>query len=161
MPLYHKLGTIPQKRHTVFKKKDGSLHHEELFGTIGFDGMSSLLYHLQRPTRVKEVFEAEDVSPKPAVGHNIKSRLLQGFQVAPEDDFLESRKIVLFNADLTIALAAPKKSMESYFYKNADADELIFVHRGSGVLRTQMGYHFLWLWRLFVDTKRNHLSNNI
>jgi homogentisate 1,2-dioxygenase len=139
MPLYHKLGKIPQKRHTVFKKKDGSLHYEQLFGTIGFDGMSSLMYHLQRPTMVKEVGETLDVSPKATVAHNIKSRLLKGFQVPTEEDFLDSRKIVLFNTDVNIALAAPKKSMNEYFYKNADADELLFVHKGTGTLKTLLG----------------------
>ncbi|WP_282055332.1 homogentisate 1,2-dioxygenase [Maribacter luteus] len=139
MPLYHKLGKIPPKRHTIFKKADGSLHYEQLFGTIGFDGMSSLLYHLYRPTMVKEVKSANDVSPKAAVTHNIKSRLLKGFQVRPEEDYLESRKIVLFNSDVNVALAAPKKSMTDYFYKNADADELLFVHQGSGTLKTFLG----------------------
>ena len=139
MPLYHKLGNIPQKRHTIFKKADGTLHHEQLFGTIGFDGMSSLMYHLHRPTMVKEVGITEDLSPKPAVPHNIKSRLLKGFQVKPEDDFLESRKIVLFNSDVNVALAAPRQSMTDYFYKNADADELLFVHQGSGTLKTLLG----------------------
>ena len=139
MPIYHKLGKIPQKRHTVFKKPDGSLHYEQLFGTIGFDGMSSLMYHLHRPTMVKEVKETKDVSPKASVPHNIKSRLLIGFQVQPEDDFLESRKIVLFNSDVNVALAAPKKSMTKYFYKNADADELLFIHKGTGTLKTLLG----------------------
>lgn len=139
MPLYHKLGKIPKKRHTVFKKADGTLHYEQLFGTIGFDGMSSLLYHLYRPTVVKEVGATLDVSPKAAVRYNIKSRLLKGFQVRSEDDFLESRKIVLFNSDVNVALAAPKKSMTQYFYKNADADELLFIHRGSGTLKTFLG----------------------
>ncbi|MCP4975135.1 MAG: homogentisate 1,2-dioxygenase [Maribacter sp.] len=139
MPLYHKLGKIPQKRHTVFKKPDGSLYHEQLFGTIGFDGMSSLMYHLHRPTMVKEVGETRDVSPKASVPHNIKSRLLIGFKVKPEDDYIESRKIVLFNSDVNVALAAPKKSMTEYFYKNADADELLFIHKGSGTLKTLLG----------------------
>ena len=139
MPLYHKLGKIPKKRHTVFKKADGTLHYEQLFGTIGFDGMSSLLYHLYRPTMVKEVGATLDVSPKAAVRYNIKSRLLKGFQVRSEDDFLESRKIVLFNSDVNVALAAPKKSITQYFYKNADADELLFIHRGSGTLKTFLG----------------------
>ncbi|MBT8313708.1 MAG: homogentisate 1,2-dioxygenase [Maribacter sp.] len=139
MPLYHRLGKIPSKRHTIFKKADGSLHHEQLFGTIGFDGMSSLMYHLHRPTMVKEVGITEDLSPKAVVSHNIKSRLLKGFQVQPEDDYLESRKIVLFNSDVNVALAAPTKSMTSYFYKNADADELLFVHKGSGTLKTLLG----------------------
>ncbi|WP_273276496.1 homogentisate 1,2-dioxygenase [Maribacter polysiphoniae] len=139
MPLYHKLGKIPHKRHTVFKKADGSLHYEQLFGTIGFDGMSSLLYHLHRPTMVKQVGATKDVSPKAAVPHNIKSRLLKGFQVQAEDDFLDSRKIVLFNSDVNVGLAAPRKSMTDYFYKNADADELVFIHKGTGTLKTFLG----------------------
>ena len=132
MPLYHKLGRIPPKRHTVFKKKDGNLHYEQLFGTIGFEGMSSLLYHLYRPTQVKEVAASLDVAPKAVVDHNIKSRLLHGLEVPPGNDYLESRKILLFNSDVHIGVAAPKKSMTTYFYKNADADELLFVHKGEG-----------------------------
>ena len=139
MPIYHKLGKIPHKRHTIFKKEDGSLHYEQLFGTIGFDGMSSLMYHLYRPTMVKEVGKTLDVSPKAAVAYNLKSRLLKGFQVKPESDFLESRKIVLFNNDVHIGLASPQQSMEDYFYKNADADELLFIHEGSGTLKNHAG----------------------
>ncbi len=67
MPIYHKLGEIPPKRHTQFRKPNGELYNEQLFGTIGFDGMSSLLYHHHRPTMVKEVGESVDVSPKIAV----------------------------------------------------------------------------------------------
>lgn len=139
MPLYHRLGKIPHKRHTVFKKPEGGLYYEQLFGTEGFSGMSSLLYHVHRPTMVKEVKKATDVSPKAAVDKNITSRMLQGFDVKPEKDFLESRKCVLFNNDLNVSLAAPKQSLREYFYKNADADEMIFVHRGEGTLRTMLG----------------------
>ncbi len=139
MPLYHKLGKIPHKRHTIFKKEDGTLHYEQLFGTIGFDGMSSLMYHLHRPTMVKEVGKSIDMRPKAAVEHNIKSRLLKGFQVKPENDFLESRKVVLFNNDVHVGLAAPKKSMTDYFYKNTDADEMLFIHKGTGILKTMLG----------------------
>lgn len=139
MPIYHKLGTIPPKRHTQFRKPDGNLYYEQLFGTIGFVGMSSLLYHVQRPTRIQSFGEAKDVTPKIAVQNNIEPRTLQGFKVIPQDDFLESKKYVLVNKDVYIALAAPKKSMKDYFYKNTDADELIFVHEGSGVLRTMLG----------------------
>ena len=139
MPLYHKLGRIPQKRHTIFKKEDGTLHYEQLFGTIGFDGMSSLMYHLHRPTQIKKVGESVDISPKAAVEYNIKSRLLKGFQVKPVDDYLQSRVTVLFNNDVHVGLAAPKKSMTSYFYKNTDADELLFIHKGTGTLKTMLG----------------------
>jgi homogentisate 1,2-dioxygenase len=139
MPFYQKSGRIPHKRHTTFRKEDGSLYHEELFGTIGFDGMSTLLYHEHPPTMVKEVLESEDVKPKIAVEKNMKAYLLEGFKVPATDDYLSSRTPVLTNNDLTISLAAPRKSMVDYFYKNAQQDEMIFVHEGSGTLYTQMG----------------------
>ena len=139
MPIYHRLGKIPQKRHTTFRKPDGNLYYEQLFGTIGFDGMSSLLYHTHRPTMVKEMGPSVDVSPKLAVKKNMTSRKFIGFNVAPEDDYLDSRKAMLVNKDIHIGLAAPRKSLRDYFYKNADADEMLFIHKGSGTLRTLMG----------------------
>lgn len=139
MPIYHKLGKIPQKRHTQFEKPEGGLYYEQLFGTIGFDGMSSLLYHMYRPTQVKEIGEAVDVSPKIAVAKNMHSRKLIGFNVAPKDDFLDAREPLLVNNDVHIGLAAPRKSLTSYFYKNADADEMLFIHKGTGRLKTLMG----------------------
>lgn len=139
MPIYHKLGNFPQKRHTVFQSPQGKYYYEQLFGTEGFHGMSSLLYHVHRPTQVKEILKSYDVSPKIAIEKNIKALLLKGFQVKPVDDFLESRKAMLVNGDCQIGLAAPKKSMREYFYKNADADEMLFIHKGKGTLRTFMG----------------------
>ena len=139
MPIYHKLGKIPPKRHTQFRKTDGGFYYEQLFGTIGFDGMSTLLYQVHRPTMVKEILSETDVVPKIAVQKNIKARLLKGFDVPPEDDFLDSRVPLLVNSDIHIGLAAPKKSLTQYFYKNVDADEMLFVHRGTGTLRTQLG----------------------
>ena len=140
MPFYHKLGTVPDKRHTQFRKEDGSLHHEQLFGTIGFVGMSSLLYHLHRPTMVKRVGKSRDVQPKAAVENNLLSRKLEGFRVKPVADYLESRTAVLFNSDVTIHLAAPTASRgETEFFKNADCDEVVFVHEGSGTLHSMLG----------------------
>ena len=139
MPLYHSLGDIPKKRHTTFKSRDGNYHYEELFGTIGFTGTSSLLYHLHRPTQVKKILNTVDLRPEIAVGNNIKSRLLKGFNVPKGGDFLDSRHPILINNDCHISLAAPSKSVEDYFYKNTDADELIFIHEGSGTLKTMLG----------------------
>lgn len=139
MPYYHKLGRIPHKRHTTFRKPDGSLYHEQLFGTIGFDGMSSLLYHLEPPTQVKEIMESIDMAPEIAVEKNMKSMNLGGFKVPPKKDYLESRVPVLVNGDCHIVLAAPQESTTDYFYKNADADEVIFIHEGEGTLRTLLG----------------------
>ncbi|MGB0376939.1 MAG: homogentisate 1,2-dioxygenase [Flavobacteriaceae bacterium] len=139
MPLYHQLGKIPEKRHTQFRKPDGSLYYEELFGTIGFDGMSSLLYHHHRPTRVKSIRPAIDVRPKIAVQHNLHSRKFLGFNIPSELDFLNSRKTLLVNSDIHIGVAAPENSVGDYFYKNADADEMLFIHEGTGVLHTLLG----------------------
>lgn len=139
MPVYHRLGKIPPKRHTQFEKPNGELYYEQLFGTIGFDGMSSLLYHIHRPTMIESIADAIDVSPKVAVKHNITSRMLRGFDVPPVDDYLEARKPMMTNSDVTIYVASPRKSLRDYFYKNADADELIFVHKGTGTLRTFVG----------------------
>ncbi len=139
MPIYHKLGKIPPKRHTQFEQTKGGIYYEQLFGTVGFDGMSSLMYQIYRPTMVKEILSETDISPKIAIQKHLKARLLKGFEVLPQDDFLESRTPVLVNSDVHISLTAPRKSITDYFYKNADCDELIFVHRGSGKLRTQLG----------------------
>lgn len=139
MPFYHKLGKIPPKRHTQFRKLDGGLYYEQLFGTIGFDGMYSNLYHIHRPTQVKAIGNRYSVAPEIADANNIRSLLLKGFDLPPTDDFLESRKIILTNSDCHVALAAPKKSMTDYFYKNSDSDEVLFIHEGSGTLKTLMG----------------------
>jgi len=139
MPLYHKLGKIPSKRHTIFEKPNGGLHYEQLFGTVGFDGMSSLLYHIHRPTMVKAIENAKDVTPKVAVTKNMTARKLIGFDVTPEADFLDARKALMVNNDVHIGVAAPQKSMTTYFYKNADADEMLFIHKGSGTLKTLLG----------------------
>jgi homogentisate 1,2-dioxygenase len=139
MPFYNKLGAIPHKRHTVFEKKEGGIYYEQLFGTEGFHGFASLLYHTHRPTQIKSVSEPIDLTPKAAVDKNISSRMIKGFNVPAKEDFLESRTILLFNNDLNIACAAPKKSLREYFYKNADADEVIFIHKGTGKLRTLVG----------------------
>lgn len=139
MPFYNKAGAIPEKRHTQFRKPDGTLYHEELFSTEGFSNTYSLLYHLYPPTKIKQVGEAYSVEPKVVLSKQLKHRSLKGFKIKPVDDYLESRKAVLVNSDLHISLAAPRKSMADYFYKNVDADEMIFVHEGTGTLKTMYG----------------------
>ena len=89
MPFYHKLGKIPPKRHIQFRKEDGNLYYEQLFGTIGFDGMSTNSYHEFRPTMVKEIRNQYSVAPKIAKKNNIKSYRFKGFQVPQENDFLK------------------------------------------------------------------------
>ncbi len=139
MPVYRQLGLIPQKRHVVFRQENGNLYHEELFGTEGFAGLSSLVYHLYPPTRVKEIGKPYSVRPKVMVEDNLQARSYLTFDAAPEEDYLDSRKTMFVNDDMTIGIAAPKNSMKNYFYKNADADEMLFVHKGSGMLHTMYG----------------------
>lgn len=136
---YHALGQIPPKRHTQFRKPDGTLYHEELFSTEGFSDIYSLLYHLYPPTMIRQIGEPRPAAAKPVHDSQLKPRCLMGFRIEPEDDYLASRKAVLVNADACISLAAPRRSFREYFFKNADADEMIFVHEGSGTLRTMYG----------------------
>ena len=139
MPRYHQLGKIPHKRHTTFRKKDGELYQEELFGTVGFSGMSSLIYHLNPPTVVNEITKIGSVAPIISCEKNMKALSFKGFSLKPEKDFLNSRKTLFVNNNLHIGLAAPKTFSKNYFYKNGDADEMLFVHVGSGTLKTMYG----------------------
>ena len=139
MPQYHKLGSIPHKRHTQFRKPDGSLYSEQLFSTEGFSSDSSLLYHNYPPTQIIKTDTPFSVAPKIAEENMLKHRSFQGFKIKPEKDYLKSRKVILVNNDCHISLAAPMESMKDIFYKNADADEMIFIHEGSGEVTTQYG----------------------
>ncbi|MCE1202360.1 MAG: homogentisate 1,2-dioxygenase [Bacteroidia bacterium] len=139
MPHYQLRGQVPPKRHTIFRQPDGRLYAEELVSTEGFSDVYSLIYHVYPPTMVKRIGDPVDVAPRIAVAKNMQHRAFRGFAVDPADDFLESRIPVLVNNDVYIVLAAPRKSMTDYFYKNSQADEMIFIHRGSGRLKTIYG----------------------
>jgi len=139
MPHFQSRGQVPHKRHTIFRKPDGSLYAEELVSTEGFSDVYSLIYHAWPPTMVKEIGTPVDVSPKIALKSNMQHRSFKGFSIEACDDFLLSRKYVLVNSDVYISLAAPRRSMTGYFYKNSQADEMIFIHKGKGVLKTVFG----------------------
>lgn len=167
MPIYHQLGFVPYKRHIVNRQPNGNLYHEELVGTQGFSGMSSLVYHLHPPTRVKQKDKAYSVQPKVAVENSLDALSFDGFKIEPESDYIKSRKTLLVNQSMHIGLAAPMEST-SYFYKNADADEMIFIHRGSGKLLTMYGeMNFKYgdyiiiprgtVYQIFFDTSDNRL----
>jgi homogentisate 1,2-dioxygenase len=139
MPNYHQAGKIPHKRHTQFRDEAGKLYSEQLFSTEGFSSNYTLLYHIHPPTQIVKTEEPTDIRPKIATDNILKHRSFQGFNIKPTADYLQSRKPVLINNDCHISLAAPQKSLTEYFYKNADADEVIFVHEGSGVMKSQYG----------------------
>lgn len=139
MPIYKQVGKIPEKRHTVFRQPNGKLYHEELFGTEGFSGMSSLVYHINPPTRVKEKGKPYSVKPEIAIEDNLQNRSYQSFNTLLVNDYLESRKTLFINDDMTIGVAAPIVGTANYFFKNADADEMLFVHKGNGEVKTMYG----------------------
>jgi homogentisate 1,2-dioxygenase len=139
MPYYHKSGEIPHKRHTQFRKPDGSLYSEQLFSTEGFSNDSSLLYHVYPPTQIIKTEKPVNVAPQIAEEKMLSHRSFDGFKIKPATDYLDSRIPVLVNNDVHIVLAAPRQSTAGYYYKNADADEMLFVHEGSGILKTMYG----------------------
>jgi homogentisate 1,2-dioxygenase len=139
MSHYFLLGQVPRKRHIVFRKPGGGLYAEQLVSTEGFSDTYSLVYHCHPPTNVLKIDPLYDVAPKIANGNNMQNRLFLGMDVPPADDYLESRIPVLVNNDVHIILAAPQKSMNDYFFKNSGADEMIFIHRGEGTLKTMYG----------------------
>jgi len=115
MAFYHKQGQIPAKRHTQFRKPDGSLYSEELVSTEGFSSLYSLVYHCHPPTLVKEIGEPYSIAPKAAIEKNLQNRSFLTFKTTPVDDYLKSRVYTLFNNDVYLASAAPRKSMTDYF----------------------------------------------
>ncbi len=139
MPHYHTLGQIPYKRHIQFRRPDGELYSEELFSTEGFSNDSSLIYHVYPPTQIIKTEKPVNVAPEIAEEKMLKHRCLEGFHIKPAKDYLDSRIPVLVNNDVHIVLASPQTSITNYFYKNADADEMIFVHEGTGTLKTMYG----------------------
>lgn len=138
MPIYHQMGFVPDKRHVVNRQPNGQLYQEELVGTQGFSGMSSLVYHLYPPTRVKQKDKPYSIAPKLVREESLDAMSFEGYRLKPEADYIKSRKVLLANAAMHIGLAAPMQSTP-YFFKNADADEMIFVHEGKGKVYTMFG----------------------
>ena len=139
MAHYITRGSIPPKRHTQFRQPSGELYSEQLFSTEGFSNNYSLLYHIHAPTAIIATDQPLNVKPIIAEEYMLKHRCLEGFNIKPEADYLQSRKPILVNNDCHISLAAPQQGTTNYFVKNADADELIFIHEGSGNVQTQYG----------------------
>jgi homogentisate 1,2-dioxygenase len=138
MPIYHTLGEVPKKRHTAFRKPDGGIYAEELMGHEGFTGTSALLYHVHPPTTVKSVRRVKETlleaDPDQALRHRhfLTSRAKRGG--SPTLD----RIPILFNQDISMSYVEPDEQ-DAFFYRNAQADELVYVAKGAGVLESVFG----------------------
>jgi homogentisate 1,2-dioxygenase len=138
MPIYHRLGQIPRKRHTVFRRPDGGLHSEELMGNKGFSGLSSLMYHLRPPTTVREVRALRPAALEPEPEGALRHRHFRTHRLEPGGCAVEGRLPLLFNGDVTLSIAAPRVGAHPLF-RNGVADEIVFVTEGSGRLDSVFG----------------------
>jgi homogentisate 1,2-dioxygenase len=138
MPFYHCLGQVPPKRHVAFRKADGSLHPEELIGNKGFTGPSSLLYHLRLPTAVKRVALLHETKWEAEVDRTLRHRHFRTAPLATGPSAVLDRVPLLFNEDVALQMARPSKD-DDFFYRNGQADEIVYVTEGEGVLESSFG----------------------
>lgn len=138
MPHYVRMGNVPHKRHTQFRRPDGQLYSEEVIGAEGFSGISSIAYHVHPPTVVDKVLDPIPFGVEYTELDFLRHRHVRGFNVPSEGAWLESRRYVMGNDDVRLAVATPTQEMD-YFYRNAVADEMIYVHDGEGVLESPFG----------------------
>lgn len=137
---YYRLGNIPPKRHTQFRQPDGSLYKEELVSSEGFSGIYSNLYHINPPTRIKQVKEPVPFGPKRIEKYDLLQTHLNTSKVKTTgEDYLSARKVLLTNSDCSISICSPSQRKMDYYYKNAEGDEVLFVHDGAGSLISQFG----------------------
>ncbi len=138
MTFYVKRGEIPHKRHTQFHKPDGSLYREEVMGLEGFSGLQSILYHHFLPPRVKRAEFLGPAKPEYVDFGAIRHRAFSTNGMPAGGDAVSARRVLLGNNDVMMGLSLPTKSMD-FFYRNAQAYELWFVHEGNGTLHSQFG----------------------
>jgi homogentisate 1,2-dioxygenase len=142
MPPYLRLGSIPRKRHIAHPNVPGfkgeGIYYEEVVTVAGFSRAYSLVYHLRPPTRVvriepagTEVLELGD--ERALRHHHLKTR-----SIPRAGDPITGRLPLLGNDDVILARCRPAEPQAELF-RNADADEIVFVHAGRGVLHTHFG----------------------
>lgn len=137
---YHSLGELPRKKHIQFRDSDGNLYAEQLFSTHGFDGPMTTMYHINLPTEVKAWEDMGSVKPVYLDDEPLRHRHLKTAQLVPHGDFVTGRKVLMGNGDCTWAQALVAEPMAAdRFFKNADADEIYFVHDGDGMLESMYG----------------------
>jgi homogentisate 1,2-dioxygenase len=138
MPIYHTLGEIPRKRHTQFRRLDGTLYHEELFGSEGFSGPYSLLYHLRPPTQVRGIVAREKLEWRPGADSTLRHRHMRTSRIEPKGDPIFGRHVLLYNRDVAISIAVPDREQD-FLYRNGQGDELVYVSEGAGTLESSFG----------------------
>ncbi len=102
--------------------------YEEEHGRDGFYGPVSHLYRTHAPTNWKRI------------EGTLKPRAFDCNRLGVSDhDAITSRTRVLFNEDVAIHVSQPNLTEMPFFFRNADADEIYFAHRGEGTIETDFG----------------------
>ncbi|MGM0574663.1 MAG: homogentisate 1,2-dioxygenase [Myxococcota bacterium] len=137
-------GEIPPKPHTVLRGPDGSVRREHCLTRAGFDGPFTILYrenapHVHTSWGVSEHGWARPEVPDgypdaPLLRRHYPTSRLPASDASP----LDARIPLLFNKDVVIGVLRPSAADPVYF-ENGDGDDLFYVHRGSGIVRTLMG----------------------
>jgi homogentisate 1,2-dioxygenase len=138
MPIYHSLGSIPKKRHTAFRKPTGGIYAEELMGHEGFTGTSALLYHVHPPTTVKSVRRVKETKLEADPDATLRHRHFLTSKATKGGSPTLDRIPLLFNQDIAMHYVEPDTEDE-HFYRNAQADELVYVAKGKGTLESVFG----------------------
>ena len=137
MPFYQKRGEIPTKRHTQFRDDTSNLYWEELISRKGFSHMYTNVYHVHPPTSVEAVGELKKYNLK-AVDQTHRHHHIRTANLESDGDAISSRIPLFFNSDVVISKAHVKESMKS-LYRNGNADEVLFIHTGSGIFKSNFG----------------------
>jgi homogentisate 1,2-dioxygenase len=162
MTFYHRLGDVPHKRHTQFRKPDGNLYREEVMGLEGFSGIQSLLYHHFLPPRIVHSEDCGAAAPDYVDFGALRHRAFRTAPIPPGGDPISARRVLLGNKDVTLGVSRPTQSM-SHFYRNAQAYEVWFAHEGRGTFKSQFGIlpfepgdyiviPYGTTWQLLLDT---------
>jgi len=138
MPHYRTLGQIPRKRHTVYRQPSGELYAEQLMGAEGFSGPSSLLYHIHPPTRVLKTETLREERLDEETDTTLRMRHFHLGEIPEAKSPSLDRTPVLFNGDVVVSLVRPTQT-DGHFYRNGQADEVVYVSEGSGRLESEFG----------------------
>jgi homogentisate 1,2-dioxygenase len=138
MPFYHRLGSVPQKRHTIMRRPDGGVYYEQLMGHEGFTGTSALLYHMRPPTTIRSAKRLRDLKWEADDDETLKHRHFYTSRVKAGGSPTLDRTPLLFNADIGMLYVEPDEQ-DAHFYRNAQADECVYVAKGQGTVETIFG----------------------
>ena len=137
MPFYQKKGQVPEKRHIQFRNENNDLYWEELISREGFSSIYSNTYHKNPPTAIEKIGECSEINL------SLRNKIHKPYHIRTANinnngDAIFSRIPLFYNQDITVYKSNVTESMVN-LYKNAYADEVLFIQNGNGVLSSNFG----------------------